>query len=117
MRTIVAALACLMCASTVLAAAPTTKPVDAKDAAAGQEEFVVTPMRVQEFAPRTYFHLTVQTSIAQIAPVVTEGMRRLHETMDDNRIKPAGAPMLIYKGVTQDVNKPFELQIGFPVAD
>src|SRR5690349_2861799 len=91
-RTIVASLVCLFCASTVLAA-PTTKPVDAKDAAAGQEEFVTTPMRVQEFAPRTYFHLTVQTSIAQIAPVVTEGMRRLHETMEDNRIKPAGAPM------------------------
>jgi effector-binding domain-containing protein len=117
MKTLLALFACLCCSFATLAAEPTTKPAAPGGAAAAEEAFVVTPMRVQEFPARTYFYVTAETTLAQIAPVATEMMKRLHETMDDNKIKPLAAPIMIYKGMTQDPNKPFEIQVGMPVAD
>jgi len=117
MKTFLAMFACLFCSFAVLAAEPTTKPAAGAGAAAAEEPFVVTPMRVQEFPARTYLYLTAETTLNQIGPVAAEMMKRLHETMDDNKIKPAAAPILVYKGLSQDPNKPFEIQVGMPVAD
>lgn len=91
-------------------AGPATKPSDAED-------FVISKMRVQEFKPRTYLSLRMQTTLEHIGPAVTQAVNQIKDLMRDAKVQPAGPGMLIYHGVTQNPTAPFELQVGYIVAD
>jgi effector-binding domain-containing protein len=91
-------------------AEPTTKPSDVND-------FGVMPVRVQDFKPRTYLSITMTTTLNDIAPTVAKAMAKMKELLQEGHVRPAGPAMLIYKGITHDPEKQFDLQVGFIVPD
>lgn len=86
-------------------------------AAADLPDFVVSDLRVQEFPARNYAYITQQTTLAQIGTVIGPALEKLGEAIMQQQIQPVGAPIFVYKGATGEMDKPFEMQIGFPVTD
>lgn len=80
-------------------------------------DFVVSELRVQEFPAKNYLYLAHQTTLAQIGPVIQESMQQFEQVIRQNQAQVEGAPIFVYKGATGEMDKPFELHIGFPVAE
>ncbi|MGH7176817.1 MAG: hypothetical protein ACREJC_05495 [Tepidisphaeraceae bacterium] len=80
-----------------------------------RDGFVVSKMRVQEFKGTSYFFTTTQTTIAQMSPVVTKMMQDLGAAVGEHSVHVMGAPVFVYKGATGEMDKPFTLEVGFPV--
>ena len=78
---------------------------------------ITSEMHVQEFPACTYLYASQETTIAQMGPVIAEIMTRLGEAIQEGQVRVVGAPIFVYKGATGDMNKPFQLDIGFPVAE
>ena len=97
--------------STALFAADQKEP--AKESA-GQ---VIGESREQTLKPVTFAHITVKTSIQKIGDTARDGFEKLAKLMKDNNAFPAGPPMLISHGATQDPAAEFTLDIGYIVAD
>jgi effector-binding domain-containing protein len=121
-------LAFLTCAVAICLARQ--QPPDKRDPAAGAgaagaapaqagdfPDFVISEMRVQEFPERTYLYVQHETTLAEIGPVVQQSFEQLMEPIMSGEVQVLGAPIFVYKGATGEMNKPFELQIGWPVAD
>src|SRR5262245_24472110 len=80
-------------------------------------DFVISDLRVQEFPERNYLYLQHTTTLAQIGPVIQESMEQFEQVIRQNQAQVEGAPIFVYTGVTGEMDKPFELQIGFPVTE
>jgi predicted transcriptional regulator YdeE len=114
MRWINASLWVLLCSAGSVLAGPATQPAQ-KDAPPADES-VISKMRVQEFKAQTYLFAETQTTLAEIGPVVTDLMAKLHAAVKDGHVNVTGPAIFVYQGATQDMNKPFTLQVGFSVA-
>ena len=91
-----------------LASAPATAP-------ATQPNYSITDMRVQTFRPTPFFYASTQTTMAEIGPAADRIMASLHAATREGHAMGAGPPIFIYHGMTEELNKPFELQVGLPV--
>jgi predicted transcriptional regulator YdeE len=91
----------------------TSKPNPAAD----DQDYVISPMRVQEMKGINYLFVSSQTSLAQLGQEVHQSMEKLTPDIKRGEIKPVGAPLIIFHGVNQDPNSQFPLQVGFPVAE
>jgi effector-binding domain-containing protein len=100
---------------TLGSAASTRQPADKPNP--DLPDFVISDMRVQEFPPARYAYITQQTTLAQIAEAIGPAMEKFGEAIMQHEIQPMGAPVFVYKGATGEMDKPFELQVGFPVSD
>lgn len=79
------------------------------------DDFVVSEMRVQAFPAVTYLYTQHQTTLAEIGDVVRAAMEQMGEAIAEGKVPVAGPPLFIYTGATAEMDKPFDLQIGFPV--
>ncbi|MGF7473518.1 hypothetical protein WFJ45_22205, partial [Salmonella enterica subsp. enterica serovar Minnesota] len=43
-------------------------------------------------------------------------MEQLWNDVQQNQVQIVGSPVFVYNGATGEMDKPFELQVGFPVA-
>src|SRR5262249_40442375 len=99
-------------------AGPTTKPAAKPDAAGGgDEQFVISKMRIQQFTPHTYIFAETQTTLQEIGPVVMQIIPKFMETIKDGKVDINGPMVFVYQGVVIDQSKPFNLQVGMLVAD
>jgi effector-binding domain-containing protein len=98
---------------TAAAAAWWRQPADKKDL----PDFVVSELRVQDFPARTYVFISQNTTIAQMGEVVPAAMEKLGEAIGQQSMSPIGPPIFTYKGATGEMDKPFDLEMGFPVAE
>jgi predicted transcriptional regulator YdeE len=117
--TVLAAL--VLVSATDLAAQPATQPAKPNEpppgAAADLPEFVISELRVQDFPAVTYLYAQQETTIAELGQVIPAMMEKLAEVVDGGEVKVRGAPIFIYDGATGEMNKPFNFQVGFPVAE
>jgi len=88
----------------------------AAPAAPGNEEPIVTKMRVQDYKAETYFYIQTETTINQLSAVVPETLPKLFAAIKENSVDISGPMIFVYHGATQDRDKPFQLEIGFAVA-
>jgi effector-binding domain-containing protein len=109
--------------ATYLVAQPTTKPSKAdkpNDPPPGQQdfpEFIVSDLRVQDFPAVNYLFTQQETTLAEIGQAIPPMMNKLEEAITSGEAKVTGAPIFVYDGVTADMSKPFQLYVGFPVAE
>jgi effector-binding domain-containing protein len=88
----------------------------ATPAAPGDQEPIVTKMRVQDYKAQTYFYTSTETTLNQISNVAMESIPKLVAAMRENNVDVVGPMTFVYHGVTQDRDKPFQLEIGFAVS-
>src|SRR5437763_923571 len=84
------------------AAKPAAKP-DAKAdaAAANDDQFIISKMRIQEFKPHAYLFAETQTTIPQIGAVVMEIMPKLEQAIKDGKVEVKGPAVFVYQGMAQ----------------
>jgi effector-binding domain-containing protein len=83
-------------------------------AAAQDQEPIITKMRVQDYKPVKYFYVETETTIAQMGATVPEQLPKIFAGIMEHSIQVNGPMIFVYHGVTQDREKPFKLEIGFP---
>jgi effector-binding domain-containing protein len=99
------------------ASQPAKPAQPAQPAQQQDQEPVITKMRIQDFPAVHYFYASTETNLTQISATVQETMPKVLTALKENSVAPVGPSIFVYHGVTQDPNKPFTLEIGFPVAD
>ena len=88
---------------------PTTGP-------AVRTDFYVSEMRSESLEPRTYFYVRETVTFQTLPRKVGQALAELQAASDEGRVRFEGPRVLRYLGATQELNKPFELEVGFPVA-
>jgi effector-binding domain-containing protein len=88
---------------------PTTGP-------AVRTDFRVSDMRVESLEPRTYFYVHETATFQTLPRKVGEALAELGSAEAEGRVRFDGPRVMRYLGATQELNKPFELEVGFPVA-
>src|SRR5688572_30039213 len=84
---------------------PTTGP-------AVRTDYRVSGMRVESLEPRPYFYVRETATFQTLQRVVAQAMAELQSAADEGRVRFQGPPVLRYLGATQELNKPFVLEIG-----
>ena len=88
---------------------PTTGP-------AVRTDFRVSEMRVESLEPRTYFYVRERATFQTLPRKVGQALAELQSAADEGRVRFEGPRVMRYLGATQELNKPFELEVGFHVA-
>jgi effector-binding domain-containing protein len=101
-----------MTVSTLAADPPAEKKAPA---AAGAAEFLVGEMQVQNLPEMNYVYGSAETTFEKIGDVVNKYIPMLTKGLVEGQLRSGGCAMFIYKGVTEDMSKPFTLEIGWCV--
>jgi len=78
-------------------------------------DFVLTPIKITSLKASPYMYVSEQTTIDTIWDVIDKRMREMNVGMKDGAFSPAGPPVFVFHDAGPDRNKPFTLDIGFPV--
>ena len=78
-----------------------------------------TTVKIQEknVAARTFFNIEGTTTLKDIRNYAHPQTEKLFAEMKRLNLTPIGPIEFVYFGATADVQRPFTLQIGFPVAE
>jgi predicted transcriptional regulator YdeE len=95
---------------------PATQPAAKPDAPDADQDYVISPMRVQELKGMTYLYISSKTSLAELGDHIRQSMEKIEPALKSGQVKPIGAALIIYHGVNQDPSSEFPLEVGFPVA-
>lgn len=82
-----------------------------------QPDFAVGELRVQTLPEFTFAYVSAQTTFDKIAATVEKSMAPLAKAAEENKFRINGPMLFIYKGVQEDMSKPFTLEIGYLVAE
>jgi hypothetical protein len=94
--------------SEAVAQAPATRPAD--------RQFSVSPLRVQTLAGiDTYSYGEAQTNFADLKNTIDKLMEPFDKAVAAGKVQPTGPYVFVYKGVSEDMSKPFTLQVGRPI--
>lgn len=77
----------------------------------------VSAMQVQTLPPATYFYVPARTTFQDIQRPIEQAMSQLGRAAADGKVTFAGPPTFVYRGATAELNRPFDLEVGFPVAE
>jgi effector-binding domain-containing protein len=92
---------------------PAAKPPEKRDV--DENDFVISPLRVQDMRGITYLYGTMETTLAEMGEPIRTTMEAFEQGIRAGEVPVEGPPLFIYHGVTQDPTKKFTLEIGFPV--
>ena len=106
-----ALLAALALMATCLAAEEPKKPPEAKP------EFVIGEMRIQNLPGRTYLYAERETTIAKVGEAFAEVVPAIVKVAEQGQARITGPLTSVAVGATGEPDTPFELFIGFLVAD
>jgi effector-binding domain-containing protein len=79
--------------------------------------FVLSPMHIGTLKETTFMYVTETTTIDTIGDSVDKHMREMETAIKDGAFLPSGPPVFVYHNASAERDKPFKLDIGFPVAD
>jgi effector-binding domain-containing protein len=96
---------------------PSTQPAPGADAAAGDQDFVISAMRVQELKGITYFFISSKTNIAQLGDHIRQSTAKIDLVLKSGQVRPVGPILIIFHRMMQEQGGEFPLEVGFPVAD
>jgi len=105
------ALASLALAASAPAAEEPAKAPEAKP------EFVIGEMRVQRLPGRTYLYGERETTIAKVGQAFAEVVPAIVKVAEEGRARITGPLTSVCVGSTGEPDTPFQICIGFPVAD
>jgi effector-binding domain-containing protein len=89
------------------AQAPTTAP---------QANVDLTPTRFQQIRGADfYLHGSTQTTLANIRPSISGMIGELVDAANSGKIQATGPMVAVYTGLSMDMTKPFQAEVGFPV--
>ncbi len=74
-------------------------------------------MRFREVKATPYFYLATHTTLRDIGTAAGPMVASLQAADDEGRVVLLGSPIFIYHGVTEDMDKPFDLEVGYAVSD
>jgi effector-binding domain-containing protein len=100
---------------------PTTRTIDwpatfPSTGPAMRTDFRVSEMRIDSLEPRTYFFVRETVTFQTLQRAVGQALADLQSAAEEGRVRFEGPRVLRYQGATQELNKPFVLEVGFPVA-
>src|SRR5829696_5718994 len=103
-----------------IARRPTTRAIDwpstfPTTGPAVRTDFYVSEMRAESLEPRTYLYVRETVTFQTLPRKVGQALAELQAAADEGRVRFEGPRVLRYLGATQELNKPFELEVGFPV--
>jgi hypothetical protein len=85
--------------------------------AAKDEGYTLGEVRNITFPSVQYISGSAQTTFDKMMEVIGKYMPMLTKGADEGTIRPMGCGMFVYKGMTEDMSKPFTLEIGWIVSD
>lgn len=106
-----AAAAMAMFVVTAGAAEPPAKKEEPKKQP--QAEFELGEVRVLQLPAVTYVYGSAETTFEKITEPIAKFMPVLEKAIDDGKIRPVGTFMFVYKGVAEDMSKPFTMEVGW----
>jgi effector-binding domain-containing protein len=77
----------------------------------------VTAMQVQTLPAQTYFYVPARTTFQEIQQPIGQAMGELGRAAADGKVAFTGPPTFVYRGATPELNRAFDLEVGFPVAE
>jgi effector-binding domain-containing protein len=80
-----------------------------------QPDYSITDMRIQELPPVPYFYLSTRTTMRDIGPAVERLMDKLQSVAEQGRVSFAGPAIFVYRGGTEETDKPFDLEVGYAI--
>lgn len=80
-------------------------------------DFVISPMRVQDMRGTNYLYASVETTLAEMAEPIRTTMEAFEQAIRGGDVPVNGPPLFIYHGVTPDPTNKFTLEMGFPVRE
>lgn len=102
---LLSATVCLMlCAGVQSADPPATQPV-------------IGEMRLRTMSGMAYVYGTEETTLPKIKESIGKFMPALMKAGDAGKFHITGAPVMIYRGMQQDLTQPFTLEVGVPVRE
>ena len=99
------------------AAAAADKPPAPRQTDPDQNDFVISPMRVQDMHPTNYIYTSFETTYAEMGEQIHQAMQGLAEGIKNGQVPVTGAPIFVYHGASMDPSKRFTLDVGFPVEE
>jgi effector-binding domain-containing protein len=95
-----------------------SKPAAPAGMAGAASQGRLSPMIVKNVRPvKATLQATTQTTLRQISDAMGKTMTALDAAVRDGHLSQAGAPVVIYRGMSGGVDAPFEMTIANPVAD
>lgn len=82
---------------------------------ATQSDYSITDMRIQELPAVPYFYLSIRTTMRDIGPAVERLMDKLQSVAQQGRVSFAGPAIFVYRGMTEETDEPFDLEVGYAV--
>ncbi len=94
---------------------PTTAPAAPAARDPGENDFVISPMRVQEMRQTNYMYKSFETSFGEMGDQIHATMTELIGGIKSGDVPVTGPAIFVYHGATPDPTKKFTLEIGFQV--
>jgi effector-binding domain-containing protein len=114
MKQLFAASVILVVTAACIAAEPEPKKADNP---AKPPEYTISEMRIQTIPAKNFIYGSATTTFEKLGEVIEKFIPLLSKGMDDGKIRPEGSCMFVYKGIQEDMTKPFTLEIGWLVSD
>jgi effector-binding domain-containing protein len=109
---------CLTCAFILLGTLSTFAADPAVDKQAPKPaEYLVGEMHIQTLPAVNYLYGGSETTFEKLKDVIDKYLPMLTKGIEAGEIHPKGQAMFIYKGVQEDMSKPFTLEVGWCVSD
>jgi effector-binding domain-containing protein len=72
-------------------------------------------MQVQTLPEQTYFHVRKNTTFQDVERAMDEALADLSRAAEAGRVTFTGPPTFVYLGLTDELSRPFTLDVGYPV--
>jgi len=78
-------------------------------------EYLVGEMHIQDLPEMNYVYGSSETTFDKILDVVNKYIPVITKGIEEGQLRSGGSAMFVYKGMTEDMTKPFTLEIGWCV--
>src|SRR5260221_8141359 len=86
-------------------------------AAAKDDGYSLGEVRMITFPAVHYISGSADTTFDKMMDVINKFLPMISKGTDEGTIRPAGPCIFVYKGIAEDMSKPFKLEIGWGVSD
>lgn len=114
LRTFILAVLFSMCGFTWAAEPPAAQP---KKEAPKPAEYLIGEMHQQTIPAQDYIYGSAETTFEKLGEVVNKFIPLLVAGIQEGKIIQKGPAMFVYKGLGEDMSKPFTLEVGWCVTD
>ncbi len=108
-------IAVFMVAAQTLAADAPAK--EAPKAAPKPAEYIIGEMHQQTIPAQDFIYGSAETTFEKLGDVVNKYIPLLVAGINEGKIIQKGSAMFVYKGIGEDMSKPFTLEVGWCVND